>query len=437
MPQVLTRCSVFSFCGKLVWHFPVVKWLRVTASFIKRRAVDVTRGWDDEVNDVPLTTMITEVVAKVRQKDPVRGKWCVDGPELDVWVDAGSLATGVSLEHDGAVVEDANWIRKERDTQHINLAELDAVLKGINMALMWEATMLHIHTGSACVHKWVTDTLMGKARVRTRAAGEMLIRRQLDALASLVKEYGLSVDVVLVRSEHNRADGLTRVPQRWFDLVKKAAEPPYCASAVLPSEHDSEWIRSIHHRSDHPGERRTLYFIRRVDPTISKASVRAIVRNCKKCQSIDPPPMRWSKGKLGVNDTWSRVGMDITHDQGRHYLSLIDCGASRFSIWRRLKRQDAASVVSHLESLFCERGAPAEMLVDNDTAFRSKVFRDFLGEWGVRLHFRCAHVPSGNGIVERCHWSLKRIAARKLCPIMEAVYWYNATPKDNVSPLTT
>ena len=247
VPQVLTRRSVFSFCGKLVGHFPVVKWLRVAASFIERRAADVTRGWDDEVTDVPLTTMITEVVTRVRQKDPVRGKWSVDGPELDVWVDASSLATGVSLEHDGAVVEDASWLRKGRDTQHINLAELDAVLKGINMALMREATILHIHTDSACVHKWVTDTLTGKARVRTRAASEMQIRRRLDALASQVQEYGLSVDVALVRSEHNRADSLTRVPQRWFDLFKKAAEPPYCASAVSPSEHDSEWIRSIHH----------------------------------------------------------------------------------------------------------------------------------------------------------------------------------------------
>ena len=96
---------------------------------------------------------------------------------------------------------------------HINLVELDAVLKGVNMALMWEVTILHLHTDSACVHKWITDTLMGKARVCTRAASEMLIKQQLDALASLIREYGLSVDAVLVRSEHNRADSLMRVPQ--------------------------------------------------------------------------------------------------------------------------------------------------------------------------------------------------------------------------------
>ena len=86
----------------------------------------MTKDWDDKVTDVPLT-IITEVVARASQEDPVRGKWCVDGPELDVWVDASSLATEVSLEHDGAAVEDASLSQKEKDTQHINLAELDAV----------------------------------------------------------------------------------------------------------------------------------------------------------------------------------------------------------------------------------------------------------------------------------------------------------------------
>ena len=96
--------------------------------------------------------MIREVVARVRQEDPVRGKWCVNGDELGVWVDASSIATGVSLEHDGAAVKDASWLRKERDTQHINLAELDAVLKGVNKALMWKATILHLHTDSVCTN---------------------------------------------------------------------------------------------------------------------------------------------------------------------------------------------------------------------------------------------------------------------------------------------
>ena len=61
---------------------------------------------------------------------------------------------------------------------------------------MSETTILHLHTDSACVHKWITDTLMGKARVPNRAAREMLIRRWLDGACKTSQEvwtvYGCS-----------------------------------------------------------------------------------------------------------------------------------------------------------------------------------------------------------------------------------------------------
>ena len=131
---------------------------------------------------------------------------------------------------------------------------------------------------------------------------------------------------------------------------------------------------------------------------------------------------QWALGELCVDGTWQRVGMDITHFHGRHYLSLIDCGPSRFAAWRHLRRQDSSSVMQQLESVFLERGAPFELLMDNDTAFRSVVFKRFLDRWAVRAHFRCAYVAFGSGIVERCHRSVTRIAARKQCSIAEAVY---------------
>ena len=38
--------------------------------------------------------------------------------------------------------------------------------------------------------------------------------------------------------------------------------------------------------------------------------------------------------------------------------------------------------------------------------------------------------------MERCHYMVKQIAARMHCPIQEAVYWYNITPRDDISPST-
>ena len=108
----------------------------------------------------------------------------------------------------------------------------------------------------------------------------------------------------------------------------------------------------------------------------------------------------------------------------------------QFAIWRPLSCQDAASVVRQLETMFCERGAPVELLTDNATTFSGEAFSKFAERWGVRMRFRCAYVPAGNGIVERSHRTIKRIAARTRCSVMEAVYWYNVTPKDDASAST-
>ena len=105
-------------------------------------------------------------------------------------------------------------------------------------------------------------------------------------------------------------------------------------------------------------------------------------------------------------------------------------------MWRRLRRQDSAAVIELLEAVFFECGAQSELLADNDTAFRSKMFWKFTERWGIRIHFRCAYAASGNDIVERCHRSVMWIAARKGCLIAEAVYWYSMAPKDRADSST-
>ena len=58
------------------------------------------------------------------------------GDRAKVWVDASSLATGVVLEVGVSTIEDASWLRTD-EASHINMAELDAVIKGLNAALVW------------------------------------------------------------------------------------------------------------------------------------------------------------------------------------------------------------------------------------------------------------------------------------------------------------
>ena len=439
----LTKRALFSLCGRLVSHLPVCGWLRPAASFVKRVANVTTASWDEEVTDSQVLQMVEEMVQRVEDADPARGRWDVNGEEATVWVDASSLALGAAVEIGGAIVEDASWLRRD-ECMHINMAELDAALKGINLAIPWKVKVIRLMTDSRTVYHWLGDALSGKARLKTKAAGEMLIRRRLETIRCTVEEYNLDVSVHYVTSRENRADALTRVPQKWLSSASdesplgvqiSSAEAPVAAdvAAVAASDDGQEEIQRIHTAAGHPGVRRTYYFCRRAGLAVTKSRVRAVVRQCQQCLSLDPAPVHWQKGKLTVPGLWKRLSMDVTHVGARQYLTVIDNGPSRFAVWRHLRRQDSASVIDELEQLFCERGPPEEILTDNATAFRSRTFKEFAERWGVAMRFRSAHQPSGNGIVERCHRTVKRAVARTACTVQEALYWYNVTPKDDIN----
>ncbi|XP_045101302.1 uncharacterized protein LOC123498201 [Portunus trituberculatus] len=368
-PKQVTRRAVFAWCGRLIAHLPVGGWLRPAVAWIKRQVNASTRGWDDVTGDDALCEQMEYVSSRLSKEDPCCGQWCVHGDQAVVWTDASSIAAGVVVETpQGAAIEDACWIRRD-ESSHINMAELDAAVRGVNLAIAWGMRTIDLRTDSATVYRWIDDALSGRARLRTKAHGEMLIRRRVDVIRQLVTELELVMSVTLVRSSENRADALTRVPG------------------------------------------------------MTRAEARATVRQCEVCRKIDPAPAKWQHGSLSVTETWWRLATDVTHYLGSAYLSLVDCGPSRFAAWRHLRRPDADTVVSHLEQVFCERGAPAELLCDNDTVFRGRRFAAFAARWGVSLRFRGAYV-------ERNHRTVKVIAARKGCSVAEAVHLYNVTPRD-------
>ena len=443
-PPVLTRRSVFAWAGQLTSHVPVAGWLRPAAAWMKRTANRLSPDWDTPIVSEELQREVDEVSRRFRACDPARGQWCVTGTSVVVWTDASSIARGVVLTDPdtGAIIEDASWLRAESERDvHINISELDAALNGVNLAVAWGFRRLTLRTDSVTVHRWLSDALSGKARLRTKAQSEMLIRRRVAVFRQLVIEYELEVTIELVASAVNRADEVTRVPNAWLQTADQPttdsskAQPVAVAAITSASAGD---IRTIHENIGHQGVRRTLWYARRELGVrrASKPAVRDVVRRCQTCASIDPAPERWPGGSLGTERTWDRLAMDVTHVHGHPYLTLVDCGPSRYAIWRRLRRAGALEIVSELENVFLERGAPAEILTDNATEFRGRVMLAFAARWDVSIRFRAAYEPGGNGIVERHHRTIKVMVARQSCSVAEAVHRYNVTPKDGSDPAT-
>ena len=50
------------------------------------------------------------------------------------------MATEMGLEVNENVTEDASWLHLIEDTKHINFAELDAMIKDVNLALQRRAS---------------------------------------------------------------------------------------------------------------------------------------------------------------------------------------------------------------------------------------------------------------------------------------------------------
>ena len=93
---------------------------------------------------------------------------------------------------------------------------------------------------------------------------------------------------------------------------------------AMDSGNIDDEVKRIHDSMGHPGVRRTLYFVKRVNAAVTRRQVQSVVKSCHECQSIDPAPVKWRKGSLDVKEIWKRVGMDVTHYRGKSYLTLID-----------------------------------------------------------------------------------------------------------------
>ena len=131
----------------------------------------------------------TQLLQRVAKHDPVRGTWRIPKTACgEVWADAGGLAYGACVKINNEIVEDASWLRPAEDAMHINVAELDAAIKGINMALRWGLTEIRLHTDSRTCAGWLQATITNQGKIHTRGMAEMIVRRRLFVLRELIDQ---------------------------------------------------------------------------------------------------------------------------------------------------------------------------------------------------------------------------------------------------------
>ena len=213
-----------------------------------------------------------------------------------------------------------------------------------------------------------------------------------------------------------KADVLTRVPQKWLRTgpgsVECTVDPIACpglASCTGPQGGDADESLSTDlysasvasHNAHHMGVDRSYFLaLRLLGIGVSKQMMRDMVANCEICRRIDPAPVRWEGGSLGVVETWARLATEITHYNGAPYLTVVDCGPGRFAVWRKLRSESGAEVAGQLELIFQERGTPSSCYLTMGSASAVRLSRM---SWpgGAYVSFSLVHI----GPLETGWWS--------------------------------
>ena len=146
--------------------------------------------------------------------------------------------------------------------------------------LQWRASVVYQRTDSAWKHSCISNITSRKTRVRNKAASEMLIMESAS-------EYGLVIDITLVKFHENWADKLTRVSKWWLDEIQKKTEAIELECVATLNGPKSARVLNIHHVSRYPSLKHGMYFTRILNPGIPKVAVREGVKNWDNCQSID------------------------------------------------------------------------------------------------------------------------------------------------------
>ena len=143
-PQ-LTKRELFSLCGKVAAHLPVAGWTRVASSFAKRLCEG--EAWKIPSAVRMMADIQADIAADIAMHDPAQGVWNVDpNRAYQVFCDTSLAALAVVIKWDNRVMEDKAWLRKKDDFLHINVAEVTAITRGVNLASRWKARRLAMKT---------------------------------------------------------------------------------------------------------------------------------------------------------------------------------------------------------------------------------------------------------------------------------------------------
>ncbi|KAF4722770.1 hypothetical protein FOZ63_025105 [Perkinsus olseni] len=436
--EQFSRRGVHRWAGRFVSHYPLAGWARPAFSAIKRLACVRHDGhkalWDEPLD--PQVLHACECLQRdIDQRgDSVGGQWQYNlaGP-WRLFTDSSQHAYGTVLCIGGVTVEDATHLRRVGDRRHINLAELDALVRGLQLvdkyirALRWTSRLpLTICCDNRSAVSWVTRHL---AKHWRSVAGlhSTLVENRLRTLRDITQALRLDITVEYVESGRNLADPLSRIPS--YCHPRNFAVPAAASALLVPPPADrtrdadgrvvlttADALRPLADAlHDHEGSQ-SLYG--RLRELVSFPNLReycrSFVRDCPACRlgkvtvsaAVEAGLHRPTPTPRAV-EPWQGVHMDIVGPYKDHDLfitTLVD-NFSGYLLVRVSRSTPTAQVAASLFRDVFERfnTLPVTVYHDGGSQFLAAEFLAAL-RWAGSVGCRSPVASSWtNGKVERVH----------------------------------
>ena len=110
---------------------------------------------------------------------------------------------------------------------------------------------------------------------------------------------------------------------------------------------------------------------------------------------------------------WEKVGIDVFHLYGKHYVIVVDYTSKYFDI-SQMKDCHSSTVVTHTKQIFSKFGIPKEDYSDNGPEFYAVDYKDFSKQWDFYHNTSIAEYPQSNGCVERMIQTVKKTLKKSL-----------------------
>jgi hypothetical protein len=454
LDSTITRRTIHQWCGKITAHYPTCGWLRPACSQLKRLTTMLWNGktptWDE-----PVQPEIEQAVTKFRKEieqrgDSVGGRWSFNKDhDWELFTDASKYAWGAVVRIGGIIVTDTTWLRKNTDTQPINIAELEGVLKGVAFvyqmmkALGKKNLRLTVFCDNANSVAWINRK---EARHWSSVTGlnAAVVDNKLATLRNITEAAAIILTVKQVTSEENISDALSRIPLYMLppkDRIEEGgSELTECMVIRIPRQLDSlqrndegllelsaedakvEYLmRTLH---EHEGAHALYERMRRIASVPKLRTLcRDYVAKCKDCQlskvsanaeTRAAPAFRNVEDSnfLQPGDTpWRVVHMDVHGPYQTDRLSpanfvitLVDSCTGYLLAKCTRSSPTSHQLISHFRRVLNVFNAcPETLLSDNGSIFVSAELLAYMSS----IHCRVERSPVGaswcNGKVERKH----------------------------------